>query len=375
MTTAFDIPSLAAAQLPPERWSERVFSRFGTALDSTVLRAMQLVVDRALIPDPEHMMALRDSAHTLLDPELQRHPERFFRFLEEPVTPLRTSSRLQRDWVGGVAVRRMFTTAYRPYTAQGESAAGEPSLRHPILVEHWMHSPGPPRGTVLTLHGFTMGRPRFDAFALFASEWFRRGLDVALMTLPHHGERKPPEARFSGECFAVPHVARLGEAVREAIYEIRVVTRWLSEHSAAPVGVLGLSLGGYLTALLAGLCDDPDFVVPMVPPACFGDLAWRFFTQTRHYRRGGAPALSRDELRAAFRIHSPLAHPLRVPKRQVLIVAGRGDRIVPPEHPAALWQHWGQPDIHWFSGSHLAPFGRRRIVDAIVRHLETLDIL
>ena len=132
---------------------------------------------------------------------------------------------------------------------------------------------------------------------------------------------------------------------------------------------------GYLTALLAGLCDDPDFVVPMVPPACFGDLAWRFFTETRHYRKGGAPALSREELRAAFRIHSPLAHPLRVPKRQVLIIAGRGDRIVPPEHPAALWQHWGQPDVHWFSGSHLAPFGRRRIVDAIVRHLESLDIL
>jgi pimeloyl-ACP methyl ester carboxylesterase len=170
-------------------------------------------------------------------------------------------------------------------------------------------------------------------------------------------------------------VARLGEAVREAIYEIRVVTRWLSERRAAPVGLLRRSLGGYLTALLAGVCDDPDFVVPMVPPACFGDLAWRFFTQTRHYRQGGAPALSRQELRAAFRIHSPLAHPLRVPKQQVLIIAGRGDRIVPPEHPAALWQHWGQPDVHWFSGSHLAPFGRRRIVDAIVRHLESLDIL
>ena len=64
-----------------------------------------------------------------------------------------------------------------------------------------------------------------------------------------------------------------------------------------------------------------------------------------------------------------------MPKRQVLIIAGRGDRIAPPEHPAALWQHWGQPDIHWFSGSHLAPFGRRGIVDAIVQHQESLDIL
>ncbi len=88
--------------------------------------------------------------------------------------------------------------------------------------------------------------------------------------------------------------------------------------AAAPVGVLGMSLGGYLAALAGGLCDDLDFVVPMVPPVCIGDLAWRFFTQTRHYQRGGEAALSPDELRRSFRVHSPLAHPLRVPKERVL---------------------------------------------------------
>jgi hypothetical protein len=59
----------------------------------------------------------------------------------------------------------------------------------------------------------------------------------------------------------------------------------------------------------------------------------------------------------------------------VLIIAGRGDRIVPPEHPNALWRHWGEPNIFWFSGSHLAPFTRRRTVRAIVHHLEDLEIV
>ena len=70
-----------------------------------------------------------------------------------------------------------------------------------------------------------------------------------------------------------------------------------------------------------------------------------------------------------------LAHALQVPRERVLIVAGRGDRIVPPEHPNALWRHWGEPNIFWFSGSHLAPFARPRIVRAIVHHLEDLEIL
>ncbi|NNL68236.1 MAG: hypothetical protein HKP30_18450, partial [Myxococcales bacterium] len=177
--------------------------------------------------------------------------------------------------------------------------------------------------------------------------------------------------------FAVPHVARLAEAVRRAIHEIRAVTLWLREGTGDPVGLLGLSLGGYLTALSAGLYDDLDFAIPMVPPVCIGDLAWHFHRQSRKTRGAGAdaPAFAYDELRRGYRIHSPLAHALRIPRERVLIVAGRGDRIVPPEHPHALWRHFGSPAIHWFSGGHLAPFGRPGIARAIRQHLRSLDLV
>ena len=357
------------ADLPPESWPNRFLTRFGTALDSSVLRAMQLVVERALIPDAEDLDALRRSAQAVLAPELQANPRRFFDFLDRPPHPLRMRSRVRRRIDGGRAISHRIESDYVPFDAEISRSDG------PILLEHWVHEPGRPRGTVLALHGFTMGNPRIDAFMLLANHWYRRGLDVALLTLPHHGERTPPGARFSGEHFAVPHVARLGEAVREAIYEIRQVVYYLREESGAPAGVIGLSLGGYLAALSAGLCDDLDFVVPIVPPVCIGDLAWRFFTRTSHYRRGGPSALSQEDLRRSFYVHSPLAHPLRVPPERVMIVAGRGDRIVPPEHPTALWKSWGEPRIHWFSGSHLAPFGRGRTARAILRHLESIGIL
>jgi hypothetical protein len=108
---------------------------------------------------------------------------------------------------------------------------------------------------------------------------------------------------------------------------------------------------------------------------CIGDLAWRFFQRSRHYAAGAAPAFGYDALRAAYRVHSPLAHPLRLPRERVLIVAGRGDRIVPPEHPHSLWDHWGRPGIYWFGGSHLAPFGRAGVVARIEHHLAELGIL
>ncbi len=363
------IAELPRAQIAPEAWFTRVLTEFGSAIDTGVLRAMQLVVERALIPDSADLDSLRESAQGMLAPALQAEPRRFFSFLDEPPHSLRMHSRRRRRIAGGAVISRRIESDYTPFTSGIEGSLG------PILVDHWVHQSTRPRGTVLALHGFTMGNPRLDAFLLLARQWYRAGLDVALLTLPHHGARTPAEARFSGQHFAVPHVARLGEAVREAVYEIQQLVRWLREESDAPVGVLGLSLGGYLAALCAGLCDDLDFAIPIVPPVCIGDLAWRFFRETRHHREGGAPALSQLDLRRAFRVHSPLAHPLRIARERVMIVAGRGDRIVPPEHPAALWKHWGEPRIHWFSGSHLAPFSRARISREILDHLGSIGIL
>jgi hypothetical protein len=374
---ASSLPRLPSALLPAEGFLGSAFTRLSQALDASVLRAMQIVVERALIPDPDDVDALRDSARALLsDPLLERDPARYFAFVDQPVPPLVVSSRRRRAIPGGRVVSRRLTSEYRAYPYAIAQTGLSVSNGDPILLEHWMHDgAAATRGTVVAIHGFAMGRPRIDALALFARDWFDRGLDVALVTLPHHGARTPAGARFSGEWFAVPHVTRVAESVREALYEIHVVTSWLRAAGRGPVGLLGLSLGGYLAALAAGLMDDLDFVVPIVPPVCIGDLAWRFFERTRHARAGGEAALGHDELRHAFRVHSPLVHPLRVPPERVLVVAGRGDRVVPPEHPHALWKHWGEPRIHWFSGSHLAPFGRAGVVREVERHLHRLGVL
>jgi len=365
------MPALPVVSLPPEAWGDRVWTAVGTVLDHTVVEAMRRVIDTALMPATEELPGLRAAAAPFTGGPLWDAPRRFFGFLDAAADPLISETRYRRRIRDGVVIGRRFAGRYRPYINGAPSDGADDG----ILLEHWMHEREPPHGTVLALHGFSMGQPRVDAFALFASHWFRRGLDVALLTLPYHGARTPAKSRFSGQHFAEPNPAMLNEAVRRAAYDVHVVRSWLREQTGLPVGLLGLSLGGYLASLMAGLCDDLDFVVPIVPPVCMGDLAWRFFSRSRRRSQGTAPAYTHHELRAMYRVHSPLTYPLRVPKERVLIIAGRGDRIVPPEHPHALWQHWGEPRIHWFSGSHLAPFGRDRIVAAAVDHLKQLKIL
>jgi len=365
---AAGLPEVVAGRLPEEPWSDWLLTTLGSALDGTMLQAMRFVVDAIMMPRPGELPALRASAEPFVSGELWAEPRRFFSFIDAPVAPAAATARYRRTLRGGAVIAREFTTNYQPYHAAGPAAADDRSADR-VLVEHWQHEPDPPLATVVALHGFSMGYPWMDAFALFAAQCFRAGFDVALVTLPYHGPRTPSDARFSGERFAVPHVARLNEAVRQAIYEVHVVSGWMRRHTRAPVGLLGLSLGGYLSSLMAGLTADLDFVVPMVPPVCMGDLAWRFFSRSRHYSAAGA-AFSREELRAAYRVHSPLTYPRRIDKSRILILAGRGDQIVPPEHPHTLWRHWAEPEIHWFSGSHLAPFRRGRLAAAIVEHVQ-----
>ncbi len=343
----------------------------GTALDRAVVEAMRRVIDAVMMPSADALPGLRAAAAPFTRGPLWDSPRRFFEFLDAPADAVVSETRYRRRLRGGVVIGRRFAGRYRSYN----SARAVDDHANDILLEHWMHERNPPHATVLALHGFSMGQPRLDALALYAHQWFKRGLDVALLTLPYHGKRTPPRARFSGQRFAEADPAALNEAMRHAVYDVNVVRTWLREQTGLPVGLLGLSLGGYIVALMAGLCDEIDFAISMVPPVCIGDLAWRFFTRSRRHRRGDAPAYSHDEMRAMYRVHSPLTFPLRLPKERVLIIAGRGDRIVPPEHPHALWQHWDRPRIHWFSGSHLAPFGRDGIVTSTAEHLAQLGIL
>jgi pimeloyl-ACP methyl ester carboxylesterase len=282
--TESGIPELPPVALPYERWGGRALTRLGAALDGAALRAAQLAVNAILIPASEDLAALRASAEMVLDEDLQRDPASFFSFHDERLPAVEASIRYQRPIDGGTAIGRALSSGYRSPAWEAEDADARSAIEDPILVEHWTRVAGKPGAAIVALHGFGMGQPRLGAIAMFARQWFRRGLDVALVTLPFHGDRTPADARFSGEYFAVPHVSRLAEAVRQAVHEIHVVTLWLRERTQAPVGVLGISLGGYLASLMAGLYEDLDFVIPIVPPVCMGDLAWRFLTKNRRSR-------------------------------------------------------------------------------------------
>lgn len=351
------------ADLPAAGWRVAFLTELAHWFDRAALGSLCFAFDRSLVVAPQERARVARSAEPYRDAD----PDRFFAGLDAcaPIAPrdVTTVGRLP----DGAVLAWSFESPSQCFDTARRDADLECEENRRVPVQHWRHDEGA-RATVIALHGFTMGNARLDAIVLQARRWYDAELDVLLLPLPLHGPRTPPDARFSGEAFGSWDVGRVNEAVRQAVFDVHSVGAWLRAASTPRVGLLGLSLGGYVAALLAERSPDYAFVLPIVPAVCLARLPCHVFGLSRHGRRS-APPMALEAMRAGHRVHSPLSAPLRVPKERVMIIAGRGDGVVPPSHAHALWRHWDEPRIVWFGGSHFAPFSRHAIVRAGLAHV------
>lgn len=237
-------------------------------------------------------------------------------------------------------------------------------------AERWMSYPGNRRCYALMLrhrepapwlvcvHGAEMGRAALD-LTLFRAQWLHRdlGLNVVLPVLPMHGPRArglPKGAVFPGE-----DILDDVHAAAQAVWDVRRLLSWIrTQEPGAPIGLNSISLGGYVSSLVASLEDGLTCAVLGVPVADLVELLGRHAGLRHDDPR-------RDTLRLAEplgRMTSPLSLTPRVPMRGRFVYAGLADRLVHPrEQVVRLWEHWGRPEIVWYHGGHTGFFEARPV--------------
>jgi pimeloyl-ACP methyl ester carboxylesterase len=210
---------------------------------------------------------------------------------------------------------------------------------------------GEPRPWIVCIHGFGMGTGAFDLRA-FEVEWLHRDLrlNVALPVLPMHGPRAP--GRRSGAEFFGTSLLNSVHAEAQSMWDLRRLLAWIRAQGETRVGVYGLSLGGYTTALFAALEADLACAIAGIPAADFLRGATRVMTglDALWMQRLGVDL---DMARRVLRPISPLALKPKVPKERRYILAATGDRLVTPDQVRDLWVHWDRPRIAWGAASHL----------------------
>jgi hypothetical protein len=282
-------------------------------------------------------------------------PERFFP-LPPPLSKvmMRTVKTRQR-----VYERLSFDSEYEPqpgepgrarwlsYTANRQACA-------------WMLRHDEPRPWLVCLHGALMGRPRID-HAMFRTRWLHEnlGLNVLLPVLPLHGPRRRGVSK--GAMFPSLDALDNVHAAAQAVWDVRRLMLWIRAQDAhSPIGITGISLGGYVTSLVASLEEDLACAIVGAPVVDLVDLL--------EYHSGLVHGDERRRLmtlgKPVWRVVSPLALAPRLPLERRFIYAGLADRMVHPRHQVVrLWEHWGRPEISWYEGSHVGfqrskPIGR-----------------
>lgn len=256
-------------------------------------------------------------------------------------------------------------------TFESSFVPGNPALRdvysrdvsNRTVHARWWRHPGDPRPTLVSVHGFQAGHHALNT-VLFDIPWmFAEGLDVVQFVLPYHGARA---ATIEGWHFLSLDVGRMAEAIAHSLWDLRAVIGHLISHGVPSVGVAGVSLGGYLAALLAGIDDRLDFAVGVSPAVSMADL---FFDLEP--MRPLLPSLlgrlgwDRDDLRRHMAVHTPLQHGPKLPPERLMIVGAVRDRITHPYQQRLLWEHWREPEVFWHAGAHQLHLNRREYRNAL----------
>ncbi len=319
-----------------------------------------------------HPISLADAVTFYASLALNEDPKHFF---EPPTAKARVCEALPNRLTHGEVLDISFQSDFVPRFPQFRDEFLTYAENRSVHARVWRHPPGQSLGSLIAIHGWSMGDQRVNALALVPGFFFRLGFDVALYELPYHG-RRAPKGNSHGSLFPSAHVARTNEAIAQAIFDLRLLAEWLHDSTAKPVGAIGVSLGGYVAALWAAL-DKLSFVVPMFPLVSMADIAWRILSSRNSAQSGGEDALSavtHEQLEEAYAIHCPLSYTPLVEQNRRFIIAGLGDSIIPPEQPQSLGKHWEEPEMYWFSGGHIGHSNQQEVLNRLHQFFLSLGL-
>lgn len=260
---------------------------------------------------------------------------------------------LSRGWSMGTRYERIaFDSGFDPRPGEPGGDRWRAFEQNHRAAATILRHPGEPRPWVVAVHGFCMGFPITDFRGLHVDLLHKElGLNVALPVLPLHGSRRV--GLVSGEPFLSFELMNAVHGITQAIWDIRRVIDWVRTTQDAPsVSAYGVSLGGYVASLLAGIEDGLDAVVAGIPVSDFPAL---FHAHSPHHIR--ARSVEHNILGGTaediYRVVSPFSFAPKVPWDRRFVFAGYGDRLATAGQAQRLWEHWEKPAISWYPGDHV----------------------
>lgn len=215
------------------------------------------------------------------------------------------------------------------------------------------------RPAVILLHGWNGELGYRWQFPYLAWRLHRAGLNVAMLELPYHAQRKPPPGATVRN-FLSHDLKRVAEAVQQSLQDTRALMNWFVAQGCPTVGLWGISLGGWLAGLLACHAAQTGFAVLMTPVVRM-DRAFQELAFCAPIRRG------LQGVNVPLQLFNLASHRLALPREQVLIVEATHDLFAPVETVEELWSSWQEPPLWRCPHGHISILMSLPIMERTVR--------
>jgi hypothetical protein len=246
-----------------------------------------------------------------------------------------------------------FQSEYEPH--EGEPGRARWLEKDANRTAHaWvLRQPHAGRPWVVCVHGFGTGAPFVDLRAFRARRLHGElGLNVVVPVLPLHGARQQTGAA-SGDGFMSIDMVDTVHALAQSAWDVRSLIGWARVAGGdAPIGIWGLSLGGYVASLVAALEDDLACAIAGIPATDILDLYQRHSPVAVRKRALEHGALG-PEATAVQSVVSPLVLKPKLSRERRYVFAGLGDRMSTSGQALRLWEHWDRPRVAWYPGGHI----------------------
>ncbi|MFA1512701.1 alpha/beta hydrolase [Priestia aryabhattai] len=240
-----------------------------------------------------------------------------------------------------------------------------PSGDHPndyVRGESFLNEVGN-KPNVIFVHGWRM--KGFDRVKKIFHDSIMNNLgwNMYYYTLPYHLERQPEASLYSGEFMVSANINRTVESTRQAIVDLRALIQWMKNNKQGPVIIIGVSLGGFISNLVATLESEIDALVSIFYSNRLSYSIWNTIPGKYIRRDLESHGVNYNNLVKYWELIEPNQALPKINKENILLISAKHDQYVHIQDADLLWESWGKPTRYVYNCGHAGIVLKRKKIE------------
>jgi len=318
---------------------------------AALLKFISLVIDRLVSKAENHTKGRRPHLSKKLDlsdynrPEYFSNPGKFYNLgISMPDMDI-------------VKERVLFGIHVSRFEFASESASGDPQndIVCGRIFETREYHGGRKAPCAIIVHGWRESGAFAPYYLLFGVLLARFGINCAFLNQPYHGPRAP-RGTASGELMLSGDMEKTILSFRQSVCDTRSLITWAAKTFTGPVGVVGISLGGFIALLACCVDNRVRFAVPIITSGTLIEGMWGREVSRTLIRDFKAAGVDRERVKANWRIITPINFKPLLPPERIKLISACFDELIPVDNVEKLSREWGGLDVKWLSCGHVSIF-------------------